>query len=196
PRQRSPREGEPDRHPDGDAGGGGAGQAGRLGHRHLASIRGDGGHLHRRPRGGRECRPDQDRLALPRRAPGQVHPAPAPRGGAGAIRGMAGPRRLRKPRAMSLRSRRVLRTVVLAVLAISLGAYGGQSLTRVWALKKEVESLEREVGALRADTARLTAGVGRLRTDPAEIEQIAREKLGLVKPGERVYKLPPASGTR
>lgn len=97
---------------------------------------------------------------------------------------------------MSLRSVRLLRTVVLAVLAISLAAYGGQSLTRVWALKKEVESLEREVGALRTDTARLTAEVDRLRTDPEYIEQIAREKLGLVKPGERVYKLPPASGSR
>jgi cell division protein FtsB len=52
------------------------------------------------------------------------------------------------------------------------------------------------VGALRADTARLTAEVDRLRTDPEYIEQIAREKLGLVKPGERVYKLPPASGSR
>jgi cell division protein FtsB len=97
---------------------------------------------------------------------------------------------------LSLRSVRLLRTVVLAVLAISLAAYGGQSLTRVWALKKEVESLEREVGALRTDTARLTAEVDRLRTDPEYIEQIAREKLGLVKPGERVYKLPPASGSR
>ena len=97
---------------------------------------------------------------------------------------------------MSLRSRRLLRTAVLAVLAISLAAYGCQSHTRVWALKKEVEILEREVGALRADTARLTAEVDRLRTDPEYIEQIAREKLGLVKPGERVYKLPPASGSR
>jgi cell division protein FtsB len=66
----------------------------------------------------------------------------------------------------------------------------------VWALKKEVASLERQVGVLRADTAKLTAEVDRLRTDPEYIEQIAREKLGLVKPGERVYKLPPATGSR
>jgi len=52
------------------------------------------------------------------------------------------------------------------------------------------------VVVLRSDTARLTAEVERLRTDPEYIEQIAREKLGLVKPGERVYKLPPASGAR
>ena len=97
---------------------------------------------------------------------------------------------------MRLRSLRLLRTGALAVVALSLAAYGGQSLTRVWALMREVESLEREVGALRSDTARLTAEVDRLRTDPEYIEQIAREKLGLVKPGERVYKLPPASGSR
>ena len=93
---------------------------------------------------------------------------------------------------MSARRLRLLRTVVLAVLALSFTAYGGQSLTRVWTLKKEVEPLEREVGALRVETARLTADVDRLRTDPDYIEQIAREKLGLIKPGERVLKLPPA----
>jgi cell division protein FtsB len=97
---------------------------------------------------------------------------------------------------MSLRSVRLLRTAVMAVLAVSLAVYGGQSLTRVWALKKDVETLEREVGVLRANAARLTVEVDRLRTDPEYVEQIAREKLGLVKPGERVYKLPPASGSR
>ena len=34
--------------------------------------------------------------------------------------------------------------------------------------------------------------MARLRTDPDSIEQIAREELGLVKPGERVLKLPPS----
>ena len=91
---------------------------------------------------------------------------------------------------------RLVRTAVLAVLAVSFTAYGAQSLTRVWTLKKEIETLEREVGALRVETTRLTADVDRLRTDPDYIEQIAREKLGLVKPGERVLKLPPASGSR
>jgi cell division protein FtsB len=97
---------------------------------------------------------------------------------------------------VNTRSRRLLWTAVLAVVALSFAAYGGQGLTRVWTLKKEVDSLEREVGALRAEAARLTADVERLRTDPEYIEQIARDRLGLVKPGDRVLKLPPASGTR
>ena len=97
---------------------------------------------------------------------------------------------------MNVRSLRLLRTAVLAVLAVGFAAYGGQSLTRAWTLKKEVESLEREMGALRAETARLTADLDRLRTDPDYIEQIARDKLGLVKPGDRVLKLPTAPGSR
>ena len=97
---------------------------------------------------------------------------------------------------MNVRSLRLLRTAVLAMLAVGFAAYGGQSLTRAWTLKKDVESLEREVSTLRAETARLTADVDRLRTDPDYIEQIARDKLGLVKPGDRVLKLPPVSRSR
>jgi cell division protein FtsB len=74
--------------------------------------------------------------------------------------------------------------------------YGGQSLARVWQMKHEVESLEREIGRLKAETGQLTAVVNRLRTDPDFIEQVAREDLGLVKPGERVLKLPPSGGQR
>ena len=95
---------------------------------------------------------------------------------------------------MSLRSLRLLRTAVLAVLALSLAGFGGQSLTRVWRLMQEVDSLEREVAVLRVETSRLTAEVDRLRSDPEYIEQMARERLGLVKPGDRVYKLPPSPG--
>ena len=95
---------------------------------------------------------------------------------------------------MSLRSLRLLRTAVLAVLALSLAGFGGQSLNRVWRLMQEVDSLEREVAVLRVETSRLTAEVDRLRSDPEFIEQMARERLGLVKPGDRVYKLPPSPG--
>jgi cell division protein FtsB len=63
-------------------------------------------------------------------------------------------------------------------------------------MKSEVESLEREISSLRAETGRLTALVTRLRSDPDFIEQVAREDLGLVKPGEKVLKLPPSPGQR
>jgi cell division protein FtsB len=91
---------------------------------------------------------------------------------------------------------RTLITAALGGAALLTLTYGGQSLARVWQMKHEVESLEREIVTLRAETGRLTATVHRLRTDPDFIEQVAREDLGLVKPGERVLKLPPTPGQR
>jgi cell division protein FtsB len=91
--------------------------------------------------------------------------------------------------------RALVLTAFGAATLITLG-YGGQSLARVWHMKHEVESLEREISTLRAETGRLTALVTRLRSDPDLIEQVAREDLGLVKPGDRVLKLPPSPGQR
>ena len=91
---------------------------------------------------------------------------------------------------------RVLMMAAFAAAALLTLTYGGQSLARVWQMKHEVESLEREIVTLRAEAGRLTATVNRLRTDPDFIEQVAREDLGLVKPGERVLKLPPSPAQR
>jgi len=89
---------------------------------------------------------------------------------------------------------RTLGTIALAVAALAIVAYGGESLRRVWQMTREVKSLEREIAVLRADTAQLSADVTRLRSDPESIEKDARERLGFVKPGERVLKLPPSAG--
>ena len=91
-------------------------------------------------------------------------------------------------------SRRALRAGTLAVIALAILGFGGQSLSRLWTMKREVDGLEREIAALRAETDRVSASVARLRSDPDAIEQIAREELGLIKPGERVLKLPPSGG--
>jgi cell division protein FtsB len=91
-------------------------------------------------------------------------------------------------------TRRALGVAAFAVSALAILGYGGQSLARVWHLKHDVESLERDIRSLRAETAQLEAAVGRLRSDPDSIEKVARESLGLVKPGERVLKLPPTPG--
>ena len=87
---------------------------------------------------------------------------------------------------------RAVRVGALAVVALAILGFGGQSLGRVWHMSREVASLEREIASLRAETERLAAAAARLRSDPDSIEQIAREELGMVKPGERVLKLPPS----
>ncbi len=91
-------------------------------------------------------------------------------------------------------SARAVGVAALALSALAILAFGGQSLTRVWQMKREVDGLEREIARLRAETIELEASVDRLRSDPDSIEKVAREALGLVKPGERVLKLPPSRG--
>lgn len=91
-------------------------------------------------------------------------------------------------------SARAVGVAALALSALAILGFGGQSLTRVWQMKREVEGLEREIARLRTETTELEAAVDRLRSDPDSIEKVAREALGLVKPGERVLKLPPSPG--
>jgi len=81
----------------------------------------------------------------------------------------------------------------MAVAAVALLAYGGSSLARVMQMKREVDNLERDIATLREETGRLTKTIDRLRRDPEYIEQLARESLGLVKPGDKVLKLPPST---
>jgi cell division protein FtsB len=52
--------------------------------------------------------------------------------------------------------------------------------------------LTREVARLKAANAQLAEEVRTLREDPARIEAIARDELGLVRPGEMTYDFRPA----
>lgn len=86
--------------------------------------------------------------------------------------------------------RRALAGAALAVVAAALLVLGGAGLVRVWQMKQEVAALERDIQRLRSEADGLNRTVDRLREDPALIEQIAREELGMVKGGEKVLKFP------
>jgi cell division protein FtsB len=60
-------------------------------------------------------------------------------------------------------------------------------------MKREVQGIEREITSLRTRTEALTRTVDRLRNDPAYIEKLAREDLGLVREGDTVLKFPPTA---
>jgi cell division protein FtsB len=63
--------------------------------------------------------------------------------------------------------------------------------------QRQVSSARAQLAALEEDNELLAADVAALQTD-AEVEKLAREKLGYVKPGETAYVVldPPASETR
>jgi cell division protein FtsL len=56
--------------------------------------------------------------------------------------------------------------------------------------RRHIDGLEQRVNALRAENAKLSQEVARLE-DPSELEVLARDRLGLVRPGERAYFLSP-----
>ena len=86
-----------------------------------------------------------------------------------------------------------LRGLPLAVLTMSLVAVPvlvlqPQGMPRMRALDKELRDVEAENADLRRDVARLRAEVKDLREDPAAVERIAREQLGLVRKSEVVFQ--------
>jgi cell division protein FtsB len=86
-----------------------------------------------------------------------------------------------------------LRGLPLAVLTVSLVAVPvlvlePQGMPRMRALDKELRGVEAENAELRRDVTRLRTEVKDLRENPAAIERIAREQLGLVRKSEVVFQ--------
>ena len=86
-----------------------------------------------------------------------------------------------------------LRGLPLAVLTISLVAVPvlvlePQGMPRMRAAAQELRDVEAENAELRRDVARLRAEVKDLRENPAAVERIAREQLGLVRKSEVVFQ--------
>jgi cell division protein FtsB len=76
----------------------------------------------------------------------------------------------------------------VAMIAISL--FGDQGLLAYRSLSSQAWSLRQEVADLEGREADLARQIRALRSDPAAIETLARQKLGLAKPGETVIQLP------
>jgi len=58
--------------------------------------------------------------------------------------------------------------------------------------RRDADVLSSRIAALRADNAVLRQRVDALRRDPAAIEAVARETLGLIRPGEILVTRPAA----
>lgn len=120
--------------------------------------------------------------------PGSDAPGPdAPAGTAGAEdTGAAGP-----PRADGLRRHAGALRVVLVSLALVAGLFAFVFPTRAFlAQRAEVDRARERLALLRAENERIERETARL-SDPAEIERIARERFGLVLPGERAFAVVP-----
>jgi cell division protein FtsB len=60
--------------------------------------------------------------------------------------------------------------------------------------QKEAASIQREIDQIDQENRKLQENVKALKSDPAAIERIAREEMGLARPGEYIFKLPAKPG--
>ena len=86
------------------------------------------------------------------------------------------------------------RAVVLAVIIILTGVASAGVVRQYLDQRAEINRLEQEVRSIEADRERLEEEISRLH-DPEHLERLARECLGMVKPGEIRFVVPDDSGT-
>jgi cell division protein FtsL len=67
------------------------------------------------------------------------------------------------------------------------GAHGYLAMRRT---KQEIERVQGEIARLNKENTELSQEVKALKSDPHKIESIARDELGLAKPGEVIIKIP------
>lgn len=71
--------------------------------------------------------------------------------------------------------------------------FGTHGLIAMRHSQLEAKEVQKQISQIAAENQRLEEQVKALKSDPAAIEHIAREDLGLARPGEHVFKLSPRS---
>lgn len=89
---------------------------------------------------------------------------------------------------VGLRRKAATLASIIALVALIVGAlFGDRGLLHLLDQRQRAEALAHEIEELKAENAQLAAEIAALRSDPRAIERIAREELGLVRPGETVF---------
>ena len=93
------------------------------------------------------------------------------------------------------RVRRFLLPALLG-LAVYYAIFGGEySLLELRRAKGQIATQERELAALQGTLDSLRAWVDSLQNDSATLERLAREKFGMIRDGEILYRLAQPEGT-
>jgi cell division protein FtsB len=92
------------------------------------------------------------------------------------------------------RNARWVLLLALAFLGVHdiFGAHGFIAMRRT---AQEIQAARDEITKLDDENRALTDQVTALKSDPRIIERIAREEMGLARPGEVIFKVPPPPAT-
>jgi cell division protein FtsB len=100
-------------------------------------------------------------------------------------------RRKKSQEPQSFWSRHVRTILGLALLLLAIhDLFGSHGLLAMRRTQTQMQELRREIDRLNKANSDLNHQVQALRTDPKAVERIAREEMGLARPGEMIFKLP------
>jgi cell division protein FtsB len=78
--------------------------------------------------------------------------------------------------------------LLLLVIQDIFGTHGVLAMRRA---QKEAAKVKQEIQQIDTENRQLQDNVKALKSDPQAIERIAREEMGLARPGEYIFKIPP-----
>jgi len=81
--------------------------------------------------------------------------------------------------------------LALLLLQDVFGTHGVLAMRRS---QKEADEVRKEIDQINEENRQLQERVKALKTDPEAIERIAREEMGLARPGEYIFKISPRTG--
>lgn len=88
-----------------------------------------------------------------------------------------------------IEKKKLILATVIGVPLLSFALFSQRGLLARIGLEAERRDLRSDIEALQAKRDSLREYIRRLENDTVLIEQIARERYGMVRPGETVYKL-------
>lgn len=77
------------------------------------------------------------------------------------------------------------------VLLLLQDVFGNHGVLAMRRSQQEAREVQRQIDQINEENRQLEARVKALKTDPQAIERIAREEMGLARPGEYIFKIQP-----
>lgn len=88
------------------------------------------------------------------------------------------------------KAQKTLALGLILIVAITLAAvFSDKGFMNVYDFTEELDHLKQRNQTLAEENTHIQKEIEALKTDPYAVEMLARDKLNLVKPGERVYQI-------
>lgn len=75
-------------------------------------------------------------------------------------------------------------------LLVLQDVFGAHGLVAMHRSKVKLQQVQAQVEKLNQENQNLQQRIHRLKTDPSAIEKIARDRMGLARPGELIFRMP------